>query len=120
KEDSAWNLYRTLAILAFISVLAVILVVMLLPHSERPKLLFEVAKALVQLVAVGIIAALVKMTLDEHLSQRRRREQEQDNDRDRIERANQRDQEQREKLDAFRSDKIRRIVAVTNTVRRAA
>jgi hypothetical protein len=118
-KDSAKDLYRKLAFLAVILVFAIILVVALLPHPERPKVLFEVAKALVQLIGVGIVAALVKMMLDDHLSQRRRREQEQDYERDRTERDNQRAQEYREKLDAFRHDKIQRIVAVTNTVRRA-
>src|SRR5437867_298853 len=68
-------LYLILAGVTVAAAIAVGLIYVGLPDLERQKLLMEVAKAFVELVAIGIVGAIVKLMLDEHQAGRRRREQ---------------------------------------------
>jgi len=79
----------------------------------------EIGKGLVQVFTLAVIGSLVKLLIDEH--QRRLREMsearvraEQDAAQNQI-----RAEQQEERLEAFRADKVRRLVGVTNVLRRA-
>ncbi|WP_270938598.1 hypothetical protein [Falsiroseomonas oryzae] len=81
-------------------------------RAEQRKLLAEAGKILMQLAAIGVVGAVVKTMLDSMLDDRRRRAKQEDETRERR-------HARSEWLADFRADKLRRLVAATNTVRRA-
>lgn len=87
----------TLLLLAAAAVVGVLLVYSHQDAAGRQTLAVETGKGLIQLVVLGIIGALIKFLIDDYRAQQRRTEV----------------------LNEFRSDKIRRLVGVTNALRRA-
>jgi hypothetical protein len=97
---------------------------------ERQKLLVEFAKVLMQLAAVGVVAAVVKAFLDNAQERRsranqlldqaqERADQLRDQAQERAEAARERERLRQAWLADFRSDKLKRLVAATNRVRTA-
>jgi hypothetical protein len=116
---SSRTLYAIFTTIALASLAGVAGIVGFAPDANRPALLAEITKGLLQIFAVGVIGTLAKFVLDEHQNRRREALDGQIRaERDAAD-ARLRAQHQREQLAAFRVDKIRRLVQVTNTMRRA-
>jgi hypothetical protein len=110
-QGRTWSLYGLFALLTLLSILGLVVIhqVTFANNAEgRQALVTEIGKGLVQVVAIGVIGALIKLLFDDH--ERRVREGSD---------AQARLQQRRDQLEAFRTDKIRRLVQVTNSLRRA-
>lgn len=89
--------------------------------AERQRqLVTEIGKGLIQVIAIGVIGGgLIKFLLDDHQRSQKEASDEQIRIQQRQEQLDDREQQRQEQLQAFRTDKIRRLVQVTNTLRRA-
>jgi hypothetical protein len=76
--------------------------------KQQDALWTELGKGLIQLVVIGVLGTVLKLLADGHQTRRERADREQELRRERAERNHE-----------FRSDKRRRLVSVTNALRRA-
>lgn len=106
--ESPRRLYIILLLLVVAALVGISMIYRYQSPTGRTTLLIETAKGLIQIVGIVIIGALVKFLFDDYQDRRRRAEEALDRERQR-----------RETLNEFRADKIRRLVLVTNTLRRA-
>jgi hypothetical protein len=74
----------------------------------RNALRIEIAKGLIQLLAIGITGALIKFLFDSYQEDQRR-----------IQESRDRARQRQASLNDFRNDQVRRLVQVTNALRRA-
>lgn len=111
----AWLIFLTLgAIIALGS-----LNVWVLDETARGQFAVESAKALLQVVTVAILGGLVKLLIDDQ--QRLQREANDERQRELREATDTRVRAEANeaRLESFRTDKVRRLVGVTNVLRRA-
>jgi len=102
------KVYAVLILLGAVAMAALLTVYRYQDAAGRNALRIEMAKGLIQLIAVGIIGALIKFLFDSHQEEQRR-----------IEESRAQGQQRHDALNEFRNDKIRRLVQVTNVLRRA-
>lgn len=101
-------LYGVLTALTVFALIGlVVLYAVVFDEQGRKAFAPEIGKGLVQLVAVAVLGSVVKLLIDDH--QRRLRD---------AGEARVRVQQLEERLQSFRLDKVRRLVGVTNVLRR--
>ena len=112
-----------LSLLAFLSAGAIlalaVIYVWIFDGPKRDSFAVELGKTLLQIFTVAVIGTIIKLLLDDH--QRRQREAHENRQRQLREAtdARVRAEQKEERLQEFRADKIRRLVGVTNVLRRA-
>jgi 3-methyladenine DNA glycosylase/8-oxoguanine DNA glycosylase len=101
-----------------------------LDGTARDDLWVEVGKGLIQVVVIGVLGTLLKRLLDDYQADRQEGERKAAEEREAAERAAAEQRQAAERLaaeqrranerrDQFRTNKIRRLVAATNVIRRA-
>jgi len=113
-------LYVALALLTVIALVGMaVMNAYVFNATERQTFAMEIGKGLVQIFTVAVIGSVIKLLIDDH--QRRVRELTEARVRAEQEAAQTRlrAEQQEERLEAFRNDKVRRLVTVTNVLRRA-
>lgn len=106
--DKPHKLYFLLLILGVAALLGVFGIYLRTDTAHRTTLLIEIAKGLIQILGIGIIGALVKFLFDDYWDRRQR-----------ADKLKALEQQRNEALQEFRLDKIKRLVLVTNVLRRA-
>jgi len=119
-EKVSWLLWTVLTILVAGAVIGLFFFYgSLTDTANREALVAEGAKALLTLLTVGVVGVIVKLLVDDRAYAQKKSDEErlQIEQRQYAERV--RADEKEERLQAFRTDKIRRLAAVTNVLRLA-
>jgi hypothetical protein len=102
-------LYQVLLLVTVAAVIGLVaLYLFVFEPKDRAGFAGEIGKGLISIITVAVIGSVVKLLVDDH--QRRLRD---------LTEARVRAQEREQRLQEFRSDKVRRLVGVTNILRRA-
>jgi hypothetical protein len=109
EQGNVRTLYTVLGILTAGALIGMaILYVFVFDATNRESFEFEIGKGLISVFTVAVIGSIVKLLVDDH--QRRLREANEKHAQDQL---------REERLQEFRLDKVRRLVGVTNILRRA-
>jgi hypothetical protein len=87
--------------------------------KQQDALWTELGKGLIQLAVIGVLGTVLKLLADGHQTRRERADRDQELRRERADRDQELRRERAERNHEFRSDKRRRLVNVTNALRKA-
>jgi hypothetical protein len=102
------RVYAALILLGAVATAALLTIYFYQDATGQNAIRIEIAKGLIQFITIGLIGAVIKFLFDSYQEDQRR-----------LAESRERVRQRQASLNDFRSDKIRRLVQVTNALRRA-